>query len=45
MKCLRLLVRPRTCYEEFIGAKKHLVVGVLSHAGPPPESNCIGSSL
>jgi hypothetical protein len=24
-------------YEEFIGAKKHLVLGLLSHAGSPPK--------
>jgi hypothetical protein len=26
-------------YEEFIGAKKHLVLGLLSHTGPPQRSN------
>jgi len=25
-------------YEEFIGAKKHLVLGLLSHTGPPQRS-------
>jgi hypothetical protein len=27
-----------TGYEEFIGAKKHLVLGVLSHTGPAQGS-------
>jgi hypothetical protein len=27
-------------YEEFIGAKKHLVLGSLSHAGSPPKGSC-----
>jgi hypothetical protein len=26
-------------YVEFIGAKKHLVLGLSSHAGPPQGSN------
>jgi hypothetical protein len=26
-------------YEEFIGAKKHLVLGLLSHAGRRPQAN------
>src|SRR5262245_6747400 len=26
-------------YEEFIGAKKHLVLGLLSQTGPPQRSN------
>jgi len=26
-------------YEEFIGAKKHLVLGLSSHTGPPQGSN------
>src|SRR5215467_9622449 len=28
-------------YEEFIGAKKHLVLGLLSHIGPPQRSNSV----
>src|SRR6516165_10931292 len=27
-------------YEEFIGAKKHLVLGLLSHTGSPPKGSC-----
>src|SRR5262249_34858467 len=27
-------------YEEFIGAKKHLVLGLSSHAGSPPKGSC-----
>jgi hypothetical protein len=26
-------------YEEFVGAKKHLVLGLLSQTGPPQRSN------
>src|SRR5215471_5582559 len=26
-------------YQEFIGAKKHLVLALLSHTGPPQRSN------
>ena len=27
-------------YDECIGAKKHLVLGLLSHAGSPPKGSC-----
>src|SRR5215813_2344257 len=29
---------PVVAYEEFIGAKKHLVLGAVSHTGPPQGS-------
>jgi hypothetical protein len=32
-------VRAVPDYVEFIGAKKHLVLGLSSHAGPPQGSN------
>jgi hypothetical protein len=28
------LIRKLTTYEEFIGTKKHLVLGLLTHTGP-----------
>src|SRR5262249_35385274 len=29
-------------YQEFIGAKKHLVLGLLSHAGSPRKDHALG---